>query len=196
MDCRICGKPPSGRVTEYLDSKTGAVTAVECEPCAAGARLDRFERTGHITTWLWTDSHFEVGDAEKRGPASGPRIQSLRRLVESMESLKEQVAEFDRDVWFGGLQVIVRASSSSALSGRAPLGPVLLLTTAGRAICTMIGPSGESVTVITDQSSPSPRMGVQGIDATADEARLLISGAVASFRDGTLIFSPDPEVGL
>lgn len=95
----------------------------------------------------------------------------------------------------GSLQGVVEATNSQGL--RADVGAVTYLS------CTLAGRSmfqieqGEvRVTLILDESSPNARGGVQGLDATADQAVALIAQGIADWKAGKIKLQPSRSVGL
>lgn len=188
MDCRICNKPPSDRKIEYISQKTGDVVGVECESCEMKVRILKFVETGYITSRLWLHATLETYNAQLE--------RELMEVVRAMKGVQEITKEFEHQVWFNGLQEFVRKSMSAAFSADTSHGSVLLLTTAGRALITLNGPNDVSVTLITDETSQEARMGIQGICATADQAKELIATATAAWKAKTLKFKRDAEIRL
>lgn len=115
----------------------------------------------------------------------------------SIERLRVLIRQFDNDVWFGGLQEYVRAAKvhghSTLISTTLQ---ALLYVMAGRVMITLAASSGESITLITDETSSVPCMGVQGIRATEEQAEGMLSAAITAWKSGVCQFKPDSDVSM
>lgn len=196
--CDVCGKPVDGFCVESFDANFKRV-GVRCHPCDMTQRFDRYAATKRLHTWLMTEVGLRHYDLE-RGRAV-ERADLVREAHASVERVRAEVREFDRGVWFGGLQKAVRASRTKGLSAKepvsSPLGPVKVLAfaMAGRAMITLDAATC-SVTVITAEDDTEPRMGIQGIDATEAEALALLLAVRTAWTAGTVDMVPDEQVGI
>lgn len=108
-------------------------------------------------------------------------------------------SDFEPRVWFGGVQDIVRRSSAAGLRAECDtaVGKVemLVFSTAGRCLMQLDTPTSR-VTVIADETSPSPRSGIQGIDATEADAVALLTAASDAWVAGGFELRESASVGL
>ena len=109
--------------------------------------------------------------------------------------------EFEKEVWFKGLQKKVidsRVKEVSAHPGIFSNFCVLTYTMAGRTMIT-IQDDNNSVSFVADETSSDSRTGFQGIDATEEQALSLIQMAIELYHNqgGTrLIFKEDNKVSM
>lgn len=109
------------------------------------------------------------------------------------EAIQEAITAFDRQVWFGaGLQEYVQnATKKGHRCQSAEQIDILLYAIAGRVLITFRDLRNESeITLITGKDETTPRMGMQSINATKDEALRFIQGAIRLARNGVLHFVP------
>ena len=106
---------------------------------------------------------------------------------------------FEPLVWFGGVQELVKGSPSRGFKAEASteMGPVKMLvyTIAGRCLI-QLETGITRVTVIADESSPEPRSGIQGINATEADAIRLLKVSTEAWKAGSFQLQPDEKVGL
>ena len=187
--CKDCGTVTTAGDYRVQTFRADKYAYTLCRMCDRVRRESAYADTGVLTTRLWLDltlDHREQWDNP-----------TLPFLV-SMHRIKEAAAAFGRDVWFaGGLQKFFRESKYAAFSMSDPASSfrVLMLASAGRALFTFSGTSEQSVTLITDETSATARMGVQGIDATESEALTLIAQGKTLWESGQLPVV-DREVGF
>lgn len=108
-------------------------------------------------------------------------------------------AEFEPRVWFGGVQETVQRATRSGLKAEAatPLGKVEMLVFSSAGRCLMqLDTATARVTVIADESSPDPRSGLQGIDATEAEATALLNAATEVWCAGGFELVESTTVGM
>lgn len=143
----------------------------------------------HLNTWIML-SHDSTDTVLKE------RLKAFA----SMRKIEERVKEFEQKVWFGGLQKQIRASTMKGVSAKVKLNKrefsVLTYSMCGRTMITFdLG--DDSVTAITlEDESDRSRMGIQGIDATAERALNLIDTALSMWELGELVFKNDKKVNM
>lgn len=133
--------------------------------------------------------------------------EEARQLLSAFSAIESAVDEFERHAWYRGLQKRVRDTRERGLRGEASGVTLLCWSCAGRCLLT-IGAEDRSVTLITtDSEAPYARrpdgyepatgdkmgpMGVQSVDATADEAVSLIWQVMENWE--RMGIRPDVEV--
>jgi hypothetical protein len=175
--CQDCSKATERPVECYVKD---VLAYCLCEPCWKLRRLKEYESTGVITTRLWLDLTLDRVDCP---------------LLSSMETLKLLTQKFEQQVWFNGLQKIVRESRTTGFSMRSGDLSMLIFGTGGRTLITLSLSNESSVTLITIEDSEVAKMGIQGIDATEAEATELILRAIEMWRSGLRPIS-DSKVGI
>ena len=121
-------------------------------------------------------------------------------IAEASERVHAAVkATLEPLVWFGGLAAIVRPAKLRGLKGAAEtaVGRVEMMTysSAGRCLIQLDTPT-DRVTCITAEDEDEPRMGVQGIDATADVAVSLLCAVSEAWRAGAFKMRESADVGM
>lgn len=119
--------------------------------------------------------------------------------------LRAAAKKFEAEVWFNGLQDQVLAEKYRGMStepnrydflmGRNPV-TVLTYVMAGRCMI-QLERGAIRFTIIAADNSKESTMGVQGIDATLEQAEQLVEDAIAQWRDGRRLDSnPDVNMGF
>ena len=149
-----------------------------CTKCVDKDRLDAYLKGGHLRTQLVTKAYLATWrptEDEKRD------LSPYIAINKSAENIHKVVKDFERDVWFRGLQRTVRASTKKGMS--ATFGDVTIMTycMCGRARIT-IEDKVSSVTVQTDETSQGDCMGMHGIDATEEQAIGLLNLVIAAWQ--------------
>lgn len=174
--CDLCGKVITGSYVQTLRASP-KINEIRCSPCDVKRRRAKFKETGRLTTWLVTEARLnqtsrpptlEEGDAE---------------ILHYVGSLKELIGQFDRSIWLPELQQLARKCETKGLSFQKDGFSFLCYTIAGRAMLTF-SDKDSSITVITDETSREPVMGLQGIDATGPQAIYLLLTAMKYWKDG------------
>lgn len=115
----------------------------------------------------------------------------------SLRKILKEITRFESEVWFKGLQSLIRPSQSRGFSAKLPSSPgelsVLTYSMCGRCIVT-IEEGNVQVSMMCDESSDTPTMGDKGIRATEEQALDLLSRTIAAYQDGTLKFEEDSGV--
>lgn len=236
--CSICQKVVERYVQRFttkpvtddaLDAPDGAVVdgwtrsgntwhsppIIICDPCDRVQRVKRYTVDDLLSTQLMIDASImnaRVGSEDERLRRLGYTPEVVAALAEvwhDIAAIERHVRRFEREVWFAGLQKIVRASCSSGMSFTFPNnGPkFLLLCSAGRCMMT-IEAKTHSITLITAEDEgpnheargPKPPgqgpMGIQGIDATVSQAIELVREAVDVWKSGRFDIVDDKKVSF
>ena len=129
-----------------------------------------------------------------------PSAAYVRRDTDIVDKAKEAL---ETEVWFdGGLQRQIQNSPERGLSVENDDFSALVYSIAGRTMITLSDKEkGIQVTLITGDDEPRQengkgRMGIQSVDATAEDAVALINKARLLQRDGLFSVSPNPNVGI
>lgn len=120
--------------------------------------------------------------------------------------LRAAAKKFEAEVWFKGLQEQVLAESYRGMStepdrydflmGRKPV-TVLTYVMAGRCMIQIEREPTCRFTIIAADNSKESTMGVQGIDATLEQAEQLVEDAIAQWKEGRRLHSnPDVNIGF
>lgn len=157
--------------------------------CDRIIRDQAYATTGNITTNLWTARLLDwLHSPERKIAESNLHEQGLYcdpvspdPLLISMEVLKTYTKVFELEVWFRGLQALMKNSGS--LSLETPEVKALFMGTGGRALMTFSNQANDSITLITDESRETPCMGIQGIDSTEEIAKALILNVIIAWND-------------
>jgi hypothetical protein len=112
---------------------------------------------------------------------------------EGIHALAKSPTGFEQTVWFGGLQKAVLDTNDRSLGAKftAKDGTTIEMLTyccAGRCVIQLDAPDAR-LTLITAEDETEPRMGVQGIDATVDQAQGLLIAATEAWREGRVTLS-------
>ncbi len=115
----------------------------------------------------------------------------------SLRKILKEISRFETEVWFRGLQALIRPSKSRGFSAKlsSPKGELSVLTYSmcGRCIVT-IEEGNTQVSMMCDESSDTPTMGDKGIRATEEQALDLMNRAITAYQNGTLKFEEDSGV--
>lgn len=139
----------------------------------------------------------EFGVYDGRGyPIEQPR--SYRAVNASYETINALVkGSYEPLVWFGGLQKFVRSEPVKGHSVEMHGIKLLSYCMAGRAMQTISIESGESITLITAEDEAEPRMGIQGIEATEQQAVDMLRRCIELWQSGVLkMLRRDGEVSV
>lgn len=176
--CSIELDEETDRFVEMLRETSNGLerTGMLCEPCNEIRLFQDYEKTGVLTSKL---TLLAALNSSARRQADSV----LDRILLASENIRGYIKVFERDVWFMGLQEIVRAARVRGMSFSTETHKVLTYTMAGRAMITISNEAQNSVTLITEEDAISPRMGM-GIEATEAEATQLISAAIEAWKSG------------
>jgi len=182
--CERCGADTLGGNVKTIDAETGATKKILCHGCHGRISLDNFGETGYLSTSLIMASL--VG-----GGAVDPEREAVR---ESYERVTAGIKAFESEVWFGGLQALVRSCDSSGMSLVHEGTSMLTFCSAGRAMITVQDEDGE-ITVIADETSNESRTGLQGLHGTEKHVLSLLERARSAWASGARP-RPDREVSV
>jgi len=196
--CAVCQRDCTdlGWVQRIADDK---VTRTTCTECDADERFRRYADTGYIDTWLMTQAML-VAEGYGRNKSAERRKLSLD-IHGACDGLRELVNRFELVVWFGGMQKFARDSKYKGTSAAKPVASpwgevkVMCYTMCGRAMITLDAPSCD-VTVITEEDASESRMGLNGLHATAAEARGLLQAVIDAWTRGEIAMADDTGVQL
>ena len=120
-------------------------------------------------------------------------IITLLEIWYSNIKIRTKIQEFEKEVWFNGLQEIIRNSTKKGVSARLDDIKCLTFSMCARTMIT-IEDMDASVTMMCTEDSKIPSMGFRGISATEQQAINLIDFIIKSFKDGLLKFEDDTDV--
>lgn len=125
----------------------------------------------------------------------------LDRAVRELADVRADYKAFERIVWFGGLQAMVRAASFRGFRADFTMldgteARALVWSCAGRTIITSeTAAETAQVSVVTTTNSNEPLMVLQGIIATKVQALALLDAACVRLAGG-VGFERDDKVGM
>ncbi len=118
-------------------------------------------------------------------------VADQRKLLRANKRMHKAIKEFEREVWFKGLQVYVRKARQKGHSATSYGLKAMLHAIAGGVMITLEDEKeGVSVTLITNETEASPVMGLQGVGGRVFDAIRLIKEAQRHFQHGRLQFAP------
>jgi hypothetical protein len=202
---RMNGTVTLWKGTRGADGETEhTIERVICEECDFRERVAEYEKTGELTRWLVQECSMIGWWLDKR--SAGYRKEFTRRALRfadvarrvnaDVDRIHAAVKRFEKDAWFGGLQKFITDEKDySGHSGEADGVKMLTMCSAARWMATISDEkTGDNVTVITEEKSPKPRMGMQSVAATAENAVRLLDFAREHWRD--LSLKPDAAVSI
>lgn len=107
--------------------------------------------------------------------------------------VRDRIKQFEKEVWFAGLQNIVISSDSSKLSASYDKIKILIFSSSGRTLIT-IYENDIDLTLITAEDSKESSMGFRGSSATEEQIISLLDKTTALFKDNILEFSRDHNI--
>lgn len=123
-------------------------------------------------------------------------LQDLQNKLDiwiSNAKIHEKIKEFEKEVWFNGLQKIIQKSESKGVSAELPSIKCLIFSMCARTMITIESETA-SVTMMCEEDSHELTMGFRGIDATEQQALALITLIIDSWKSGYLVFKDDNKV--
>ncbi len=176
--CERCGEDTVGSGTKTFSAATGAILKILCHGCSDASDLEAYEKDRSLT------NRVVMMAIMAKEPSA-----LLQEVKASYERVVASVRSFERDVWFSGLQSVVRRCKSSGMSMAHEGLAVLLYSMAGRIMITIQDGVGD-VTLIADETSKESTMGVQGTHSTESQAVDLIERATEAWNAGV---RPTPD---
>ena len=198
-----------GRSERWRDDKR--IEAI-CFDCDEREQIASYLQTKVISTKLMMRGAIEKVRAEsallpppphakrRKPPRPLPEnaAAAYREINASVDRLQAEVKNFERAVWFDGLQRRVREASHRGFSARGEGMTALVYSIAGHTMITL-QPADESIslTLITAEDSTDAVMGIQGISATEQQALALLKTCREVWEwTGGLMFERDDKVGI
>lgn len=178
--CETCGADTGGGSVKTVSS-TGVVLKILCHECSDAVNLEEYGSGRELTMRL------VMASIVARDP-SGP----LKEIRESYERIAERIKLFEERVWFGGLQAENRECHTKGMSMVHDGMSLLVFSMAGRTMITIQDDDGD-VTLIADETSGEPTMGLQGVHGTESKAAELMGRAEAAWVSGARP-RPDREI--
>jgi len=164
-----------------------------CFDCDRKERHATYAASGVLTTRMLTDAAI-YGVRREHDKDSYNYI--LDKVERESEEIRRRVKDFERGVWFRGLQKQVRATSHRGFRADGEDVCVLVWSCAGRTVMTIEPPDeSHSVSLITADDETEPVMGIQGICATKEQASALITAAISAYNNG-VAYRRDDKVGM
>jgi hypothetical protein len=197
---KICDKCPSslehGEVTYY---KGNEVVETLCNTCAKGKQYKAYSESKVLTTSLLMDSSMIAYDLKNGYPLKTGEFSFAKNALEIeeyREDLKKDCKRLEKEVWFNGLQKLLSKTTKKGISAKFDHVSVLTYCICARCMITLESEDGYSLTLITEEDSQEPRMGIQGVCATFVQAKALVDLTVQAWKDGKLEFKEDTEVHI
>lgn len=193
-----------GTVERYRSEhgKDPVLVQTLCIECSRDDDMAKYRQTGVLCNNVISAARFYMQDVEYRtGGADGGWVEWMRvesrmeqrgRIIQRMreqahlaheyrkiageyEAVQAAVKAFERNVWFSWLKTYWNDTRDRGHRLQIAGLEMLMWGCAGRVVMMLCDPvTDASVTAITDDSSDVPRMGIQGIDATAADALRLL----------------------
>jgi hypothetical protein len=185
------------------DNLVGAI----CRKCDSKIMLEEYSKSNRLRTRLITDNSLSLYYVDMKkdwGFENNSFLEDLKNRIEIQQSysrIYDKIKEFEKEVWFKGLQKQIMASTVKGVSAKPGIFSnfcVLTYSMCARTVIT-IEDDKNSVSLITEEDSPDSRMGFQGIDAIEKEAISLIQLAIDLYHNegGTrLEFKDDTNVNM
>lgn len=203
--CDDCGAPlDNGYNYRYKGDK---IVRATCFPCNSKEMLKEYSETKRLRTHLIEDNSLKLYHTDMKKDwhfDNNKFLEDLKTRIDiqlSYTRIFDKIKEFEREVWFKGLQDKVKASSVKGVSAHTNIFNNFCVLTYSMCARTMITIEDDkkSVTLITEETSPESRMGFRGVDATEEEAISLIQLAIELYHNegGTrLVFEEDTKVSM
>src|SRR3989344_3337969 len=186
-NCGRCGDDlRRGEVTIYeIKDNEYVPKEVICHKCAENDRLLYFQKTGTLNIRLITSALLQRMD-EVRGHTVPNHVFAVpttekRKILRARKDIDKAVKDFERTVWFGGLQEYIQKAEWKGHSANAYGVKVMAYAMAGRVMITM-EKGNATVTVITAEDEKHSVMGLQSVDATLFQAVQLLKEAARNYQ--------------
>jgi hypothetical protein len=172
-----------------------------CFRCDDEERLRAYVESGVLTTKVMLRATIESVQ-QQHGGSTTYKVwrEALAKAHASTEAVQRAAKDFERAIWFGGLQKQVRAAKHRGLRAGFEIAgekyDVLAWSCAGRVVFT-IQPDDElrHISVICAEDGSESTMGIQGICATEQQAIAMLAGACTAWNRG-MTFERDDKVGM
>lgn len=183
--CDRCGRELQQGYAEK--HRNGQVVETICLQCNDLEAMQKYQHTGQLSAHLMT-----------LAVLGSYRDTSWARQVEAdINRIKAALSDFEREVWYGGLQSYTQNSQARGHSMKTTLVQASLFTTAGRVLLTLSNDKGASVTLITTEDERRRNaMSIQGIDATVGESITMLRLFTDYVRKNGLAFARDNTLSI
>lgn len=189
--CTDCGGTWSSYSLWYHGKKIVAKTCYNCSVERHAERWpnDHVLRSSLLTHAALNHNEVEQGKAQRHSDATHTALEEVYASYNRLHDLVKKT--FEPVVWFGGLQKRVQDSKVRGLKMKYKLkkdrwwknAHMLVWSSAGRVLMTLEYRDGTHITLIAAEDESAPRMGIQGICATEQEASDLLNAAVQAWKD-------------
>lgn len=173
-----------------------------CFKCAKNENIQEYLKTKVLSSRLIMENNLSLYHSDIKGNIDDASyLQELKMKTDIQLSylrIHRKMKEFEKEVWFKGLQKKVidsRVKGVSAHTNMLNNFCVLTYSIAGRTMIT-IEDDTASVTFVADETSPEPRTGFQGISATEEKGISLIETVIKLYQDKKLFFKEDTNVNM
>lgn len=174
-----------------------------CFECADKEELQEYLETKTLRTGTLTRNFFHthcfftdnnnINWAHAKTPLS--EVSDRIGMQQSLDKITSKIGEFEKEVWYRGVQKQVSESSVKGISAKIGDFSVLTYTMCGRTIITFDdGKVDVSAITLEDETSKEGCMGWRGIYATEEQALKLIDTAIQAYKQGQLVFQEDDKV--
>jgi len=189
----------NGQVTWY---RAGVEYKTICFKCDKEERFSEYKNSKKISTTLMLDSNLVCLDLKNGHPLKADyfkHLKSIAEINEATEALQFKCKEFEKEVWFNGLQKEVHKCKFKGLSATNDEVKVLTYSMCGRCMITFNSSDDKDydhVTFLTAEDSTSSIMGLHGISCTYEKAIDLINKAIKNWKEKKLKFEADTKVNM
>lgn len=185
--CEACGCVCERGHAARFNSKTKLEYDFRCLDCNQREYWQEYACTRILRTKLLTDAAIEEVVRRSRDPSqwrknpAAPEL--LTEVIVANQQLREVAKEFERAVWFDGLQAHVRACRVKGQRVATRQLKWLLWSAIARTVITLEDPQEHhSLTLITEEDSSESRMGVQGVEGTLPQVLALVARAISIWQ--------------
>lgn len=202
-NCQNCNASlERGYSSRYQGNKL--VSAI-CFTCARDETMAEYVESKILTTRLIEDNEmqlyrFDEPEYQYRKTFPPEELKTRLEIRAAYQRIASLIEEFESNVWFKGLQGMVKTSKVKGVSAYAndkKLNDLCVLTYSmcGRTMIT-IEDNNDTVSLITNEDSSEPCMGWRGICAKEVYALALIQRAIDLYQTKKLVFKEDKKVSM
>lgn len=177
-------------------------TEAICHECDDKEMLENYLKDRVVTSSFMLNNTAFLWKIKNDSGLPSDQLLLLKERIDvqlAINSLKKKIKEFEKKVWFSGLQdLILKSGSCKGFSAKLDTHNnfcVLTYTMAGRTMITFEDKTS-FVTIVADQTSKESRTGLNGLCSTGDHAIELIDLAISLYENGNLKFVDDDKVGF
>jgi hypothetical protein len=176
-----------------------------CFDCDRKEVMAEYIKTKRLSTKLIMDNMSKLYDINMKDDWRFKNTDFLKQLKHRVDiqlaadNIQEKIREFEKHVWFGGLQKIVRASKVKGVSAKTTDFHnfcVLTYSMCGRTMFTIENDKNSITTITSEDGDEYGCMGLQGINATEEAALELLQCAITMDRNNELRFEDDTKVSM